>query len=497
MTKFWRISPGEDGFLWNEQKANGCIAIGWDEIGDAKNMDKKALRAACSKAGFSSIDANQLNNFINLISIGDKVVASASAKGIFAIGTITGDYEFDRKLEYKHSRKVKWEKIFSPLPSIVSLNLPVSTKFKFYGRSSRTIRELDESEWIHLTDELGIEHTTSRPDSVRQKITRITFNSQNWQRPSGDARKNEAPNTYAHKNGFGHEEWLFRSEWKIGGWRYAFMQGVNDSRRKLLEANKPVDISLFTIEPDKRRRLVATIKAVECLDDRQAEAALKIFKKNGWFKTMLEEIKSVNGNVSALNNSPETSNVLNIRFRSENVISYHDEFISEDDPIAGLNRYMLYDFAKLERKAGTSSMRRRKEASSGVVRGKVFRRATEAVEYDPKHIFLQAKLIAELKKEFPGARIVPEEDFIDVSVQTETELILYEIKSDLEPRTVIRQALGQILEYAFHSPRERKLPVRLFIVGRNAPSPEDQKYLNLLKAKFSLPLEYRVIADDS
>jgi hypothetical protein len=42
MTKFWRISPGEDGFLWNEQKANGCIAIGWDEIGDAKNMDKKA-----------------------------------------------------------------------------------------------------------------------------------------------------------------------------------------------------------------------------------------------------------------------------------------------------------------------------------------------------------------------------------------------------------------------------------------------------------------------
>jgi hypothetical protein len=81
-------------------------------------------------------------------------------------------------------------------------------------------------------------------------------------------------------------------------------------------------------------------------------------------------------------------------------------------------------------------------------------------------------------------------------VRTETEIILYEIKSDLEPRTVIRQALGQILEYAFHSPRERKLPVRLFIVGRNAPSPEDQKYLNLLKAKFLLPLEYRVVTDN-
>lgn len=48
----------------------------------------------------------------------------------------------------------------------------------------------------------------------------------------------------------------------------------------------------------------------------------------------------------------------------------------------------------------------------------------------------------ELEKEFPSAQIDLEWNFIDIRVLTATELLLYEIKSDLEPRTVIRQALG-------------------------------------------------------
>jgi hypothetical protein len=106
---------------------------------------------------------------------------------------------------------------------------------------------------------------------------------------------------------------------------------------------------------------------------------------------------------------------------------------------------------------------------------------------------MQAKLLAELRIEFPGVRIVREENFIDVSVDTVTELLLYEIKSDLEPRVVIRQALGQILEYAFHPQRQHLLPVRLVIVGQCALTPDDARYLELLRRTFSLPLEYRVV----
>jgi hypothetical protein len=57
------------------------------------------------------------------------------------------------------------------------------------------------------------------------KITRIAYNSSGWIRPTGDAKKDEAAGSYNSDYGFGHEEWLFRSEWQIDGGRYAFLQG--------------------------------------------------------------------------------------------------------------------------------------------------------------------------------------------------------------------------------------------------------------------------------
>jgi hypothetical protein len=100
----------------------------------------------------------------------------------------------------------------------------------------------------------------------------------------------------------------------------------------------------------------------------------------------------------------------------------------------------------------------------------------------------------ELNKEYPGADIRCEEDFIDVKVQTKQELILFEIKSDLDPKTVIRYALGQILEYAYHPSREHSPPVRLVIVGRNQLSNADAIYMTRLKQDFGLPIEYRVVS---
>src|SRR3546814_3124822 len=73
-------------------------------------------------------------------------------------------------------------------------------------------------------------------------------------------------------------------------------------------------------------------------------------------------------------------------------------------------------------------------------------------------------------------------------------LQLYEIKSDLEPRTVIREALGQILEYAFHPRRQHVLPLRLIIVGRCELRAEDGAYLDRLRANFGLPIEYRSVS---
>jgi hypothetical protein len=328
-----------------------------------------------------------------------------------------------------------------------------------------------------------------------QRITRISYNSSNWQRPTGEARKYEVAGTYNHEHGFGHEDWLFRSEWLIDGWRYAFLQGVNKSHTKLVKEGQPVELTLFTIEPDKKRRYVARIHALECLSDEQAEDALKEFRRQGWLASMQKEIRAVGGDPSVLGATKWAKHELNVRFRLENVTFFRARtFASADDPVQKLMRYMLYDEANIGRSA-ESRATRRNAGSSELPAGKSFkRRAVPAVECTPEHARMQGKLMLELQAEYPRALVVREQDFIDVSVRTDAELLLFEIKSDLEPRTVIRQALGQILEYAFHPSRYHSRPVRLVIVGRRALSSEDKAYLNRLQKDFSLPLEYRVVS---
>jgi len=70
----------------------------------------------------------------------------------------------------------------------------------------------------------------------------------------------------------------------------------------------------------------------------------------------------------------------------------------------------------------------------------------------------------------------------------------YEIKTHLSPRLCLREAIGQLLEYAFW-PGGPDVS-RLVVVG---PSPLDQdseRYLKTLRSRFSLPLEYEDLAVD-
>jgi hypothetical protein len=321
-----------------------------------------------------------------------------------------------------------------------------------------------------------------------QKITRISFNSTGWQRPTGEAAQHESPGTYNHKYGFGHEDWLFRSEWQIDGWRYAFIQGINKSHARLVGSDRPFDLTLFTIQPDGRRRYVATILDIECLDATQATNALDAFKKRGWYDIMVREIKAVNGDAIALGSTKYATWILNVRFRQEHLQLFpSDAFAISTDSIRHLNRYQLYDAE--QRVSG----RNRGSSEAPIPKG-FMRSAIPAVQCTPEHARMQEKLMAELKAEYPGAIVDRERDFIDVTVKTDAILILFEIKSDLDPRTVIRLALGQILEYAYHPSRLHALPVRLVIVGRRPLSSEDRDYLDKLKQQFSLPLEYRAVS---
>lgn len=155
--QYWRISPGQGGYLWREQKLNDCIAIGWSETGSLKKKDENWLKGKLRDMRWPGKRAfEQLSNFRWKVGEGDKVIVCTSGKGIYAIGTIRGDYEYNEALEYSHSRKVQWDTTFwSPVP-IDLLRLEKSSfYYKFHGLSSWTIRDLNSDEWNEFCERLN------------------------------------------------------------------------------------------------------------------------------------------------------------------------------------------------------------------------------------------------------------------------------------------------------------------------------------------------------
>lgn len=333
---------------------------------------------------------------------------------------------------------------------------------------------------------------STEADSGNSKLARIAYNSTGWERPNGDAASLESGDTYNAKNKFGHEDWLFRREWVIDGWRYAFVQGLN--KRRVSYLGQSLDVTLYTIQPDKRRRLVATIYGLESLSDDQAKNALDVFRAKGWLKVMQDEVRGIGGNAAALGDPSWAEHVLNVRYRQDSVEPHpSDAFLPDDDWIHDRHRYMLYKFEAADQRRIERLVSERKGSQELPTVRQLFRRGIKPVVYTPEHDKMQAKLMAELHEEYGADHVWRETDFVDVRVETDRELIYFEIKTDLNPRTVLRAAIGQILEYAYHPARTGRRPDKLVVVGRTALEPADESYLKVLSESFQLPLSYRVV----
>jgi len=282
-------------------------------------------------------------------------------------------------------------------------------------------------------------------------ISRISYNSRGWQGPTGEASKLEGKDSFNALFGFGFEDWLFRGEWQIDGWRYAFIQGANKQGHKY--EGTPLDLTLYTVLPDKRRRFVANIYEMECLNAQQSDEALDQFRQNGWLQQMEKEIVAVQGQPTALHDKTYTQHLLNVRFRLSNVDPFApDSLILSDDWLFRRWRYHLYRLDESERQRFEVLLRVPGGRQTALEARPVFRKGVAPVICSPDHRRIQARLLTLLQAEYAADRVRIEVDGMDVLVETNDEIRIYEIKSGLNPRTVIRLALGQILEYAYYPP---------------------------------------------
>lgn len=122
--------------------------------------------------------------------------------------------------------------------------------------------------------------------------------------------------------------------------------------------------------------------------------------------------------------------------------------------------------------------------------------ARKELDLDLRHNLLQETLYQRLASKYGTDNVRTEQPSgvgtqIDVVVKMKNEYWFYEIKTALTPRACLREAIGQLLEYAFWPGAEE--PSRFIVVGESRIDEDGQEYVRRLRKRFSLPIEYEAI----
>ena len=252
-----------------------------------------------------------------------------------------------------------------------------------------------------------------------QYAARICWNSAGWVYPAGEAailernpNKEWSKQTYSVKNKFGHEEWLFNFNWILDEWKYAYLQGVGRSFKKL--SGKTIDVRLFSVAGQRKRFYVGELKNCEVLTVEQAALALSAYKRNHWLAAMKQQIQSMGGNPNGLRRPLE---IFNIRFRPEDADIYEPLApVSPSDYAMKLHRYSLAALTgRLLPVAGVWPTRAASHTKNRT--GRRYRKGTVGRHFDPIHDIMQDEIVTCLKNQYGASAVEKEKDFIDIKVK--------------------------------------------------------------------------------
>jgi hypothetical protein len=330
---------------------------------------------------------------------------------------------------------------------------------------------------------------------AEDKITRICWNAKGWRKPSGRAGKSRHAKAYERKAGFGHEEWLLDTTKLVDGWHYGFLQPIFRHRSKY--SGQTFNLSMYSIEGGTRntRWWIGRIKDVIVITPEQSNKVYLHYKANGWLDEMREQLRSVGADESSFQRTrPEEFVVIKFRPASLNLLDTPMRF-SGTDPAVRSNYYVLLNWQRAPQLLGYGKQfkfiaghRRRKEATTCNYEGR-------ATDIDLAQNRIQAAIYRKLSSKF-GFKNVGSEvqtgfgSAVDLVVQEDgPSYIFYEIKTHYSARLCIREALGQLLEYAFYPNGENAK--ELIIVSDNALTSEAAQYLANLRARFKLPIRYQ------
>jgi hypothetical protein len=334
---------------------------------------------------------------------------------------------------------------------------------------------------------------------MEKRLLKIVWNSNQWAYPcerTWNPNLDQNPNIgYEVKNGFVHEDWLFNPNFKLGQYQYGFINGINKLNSQITIVDT---IYLFTIHPfSKTWYIVGTISNVERVDEKNYPGGLKK-KLKSYRLEMIDQLKQTQANYRKLAKDPYRPN---IKFKLSDLELFQEFFPIYDKGIlknyhrtipykVNENILELFDNAKLNQNFvfKPSNPLGKKKNYSKQTNSKNIHISLLHQEIEEK---LYSYLLAYKVKDINiacdtcsfGGKLA------DIVVRkSKSDFEIYEIKTDIDFRKSLREAIGQLLDY---SSWDSKINVvKIYVVLPFIHLNEKQlEYYNNFKSNLEIDLE--------
>jgi hypothetical protein len=352
-------------------------------------------------------------------------------------------------------------------------------------------------EIVEVIEELNIINgNKSKRLEKEKRIARMCWNSNNWEKPSGNENKSLNADAYENFAGFGWEEWLFDTKKQINGYHYGFIQAINNNWSKYQK--QIMEISLFSIDGEtKYRWWIGKIAKAEIITEEEAKEVTEIYRKKGWLNEMKEQVSSVKGDITQFQGNRYAKSFFNLKYKIHDLKRFENpiKLRKDDNSIRATYLSTLYHYKedpKLESETNNEFLFK---AGHNQRKEKTFhtRRKLEK-EVKLFHNQMQNFIFKQLVSEYGKENISTEQDTglgskIDIAIKRENVYTFYELKGYNTIQKCIREAVSQLMEYAFYPNTNRAN--ELVIVSHNPIDKNTKRYLKKLRDEFRIPIYYQ------